>query len=533
MLRFSKWYAAFVLGTCLIGVLLAIVNFLPRTMTDSWPVKMPRFTLGLDLQGGSHILLAIDSQFVRRERLENKRDDVRRILNEQPRVGYTGLAIQGDSVVVRIREPGQVALARERLRQFEAPMGSALAFGSQVRESEITEPEPGLLRITLTEAGFNERVRAAIDQSIEIVRRRVDQLGTTEPSIARQGRDRILVQVPGLQDPQQLKSLLGQTAKMTFRLVDQSVSVEQAQAGRAPPDSEILEGTTGGARYLVERRVMVAGDDLTDAQPSFDQRTNEPIVTFRFNVNGARRFAAVTQENVGRPFAIVLDNRVISAPVIREPILGGAGQISGQFTAQSANELAILLRAGALPAPLIPLEERTVGPGLGADSIEAGKLAAYIAVVLVAAFMVATYGFLGLLANIALVVHVAIIFSGMALVGATLTLPGIAGIVLTIGMAVDSNVLIYERIREEVRQGKSALAAIETGFTRALGTIWDANITSLIATVILFFVGTGPVRGFAVTFAIGILTTVFTAVTFVRLMIAIWVRVRRPTVIPI
>jgi protein-export membrane protein SecD len=512
MLRFSKWYATFVMVLCGLGVVLAILNFMPRSWTDAFPIKIPRYALGLDLQGGSHILLAIDSQFVRRERLENKRDDVRRLMNEQPRVGYTGLAIQGDTVVLRIREQSQMTIARERLRQMEQPLGSALAFGSTIRETEITEPEPGLLRLTLTEAGFNERVRAAIDQSIEIVRRRVDQLGTTEPSIARQGRDRILVQVPGLQDPQELKRLLGQTARMTFRLVDQSVSVEQAAAGRAPPDSELLDGQQQGTRYLVERRVMVAGDDLVDSQPSFDQRTNEPIVTFRFNVQGARRFAAVTQENVGRPFAIVLDNRVISAPVIREPILGGSGQISGQFT-----------------APLIPLEERTVGPGLGADSIESGKLAAYIAVVLVAAFMVATYGFFGLLANIALVVHVAIIFSGMALVGATLTLPGIAGIVLTIGMAVDSNVLIYERIREELRLGKSVIAAIETGFNRALGTIWDANITSLIATVILFFVGTGPVRGFAVTFAIGILTTVFTAVTFVRLMVAIWVRWRRPT----
>lgn len=529
MLRFSKWYAAFILVLCGLGVIIAVLNFMPKAWTDAFPVKIPRYSLGLDLQGGSHILLAIDSQFVRRERLENKRDDVRRLMNDQPRIGYTGLAIQGDTVVLRIRDAAQIPVARERLRQMEAPLGSALAFGATIRESELTEPEPGLLRLTLTEAGFNERVRSAIDQSIEIVRRRVDQLGTTEASIARQGRDRILVQVPGLQDPQELKRLLGQTAKMTFRLVDQSVSVEQAAAGRAPPDAEVLEGQQAGTRYLVERRVMVAGDDLVDSQPSFDQRTNEPIVTFRFNVNGARRFAAVTQENVGRPFAIVLDNKVISAPVIREPILGGSGQISGQFTAQSANELAILLRAGALPAPLIPLEERTVGPGLGADSIEAGKLAAYIAIVLVAAFMVATYGFLGLLANIALLVHVSVIFTGMALVGATLTLPGIAGIVLTIGMAVDSNVLIYERIREEIRSGKSVIASIETGFTKALGTIWDANITSLIATVILFFVGTGPVRGFAVTFAIGIITTVFTAVTFVRLMVAIWVRTRRPT----
>jgi preprotein translocase subunit SecD len=533
MLRFSRWYAAFIIIVSVLAVVIAALNFTPRSFTDNWPFKLPRYALGLDLQGGSHLLLQVDTDAVRRDRLTDKRDEVRRAILEQPRINIVGaIQQQGDVVTVRVRDESQFPLARARFNALFQPIGSALALGATIREVDISEPEPGLFRFRLTEPGLNERIRASVDQSIEIVRRRVDQIGTTEPSIARQGRDRILVQVPGLQDPEQLKRLLGQTAKLTFRLVDQSMTPEQAAAGRAPPDSELLPSREGG-QVLVYRQVMVSGEDLNDAQPGFDQRTNEPIVTFRFNTAGARRFAAVTQENVGRPFAIVLDNQVISAPVIREPILGGAGQISGNFTPQTANELAVLLRAGALPAPLITVEERTVGPGLGADSIEAGKNAAYVALVLVVVFMVATYGFLGFLACIGLFVHVAIIFTLMAMINATLTLPGIAGIVLTMGMAVDSNVLIYERIREEVRLGKSAISAIESGFTRAMGTIWDANITQFIATVVLYFAGTGPVRGFAVTLGIGILTTVFTAVTLVRLMVAWWVRTARPTRVPI
>ncbi len=285
--------------------------------------------------------------------------------------------------------------------------------------------------------------------------------------------------------------------------------------------------------YLIQRQVLVSGEDLVDAQPGFNQNSGEPIVQFRFNSNGARRFAQVTQENVGRPFAIVLDNQVISAPVIREPILQGSGQISGSFTVQAANDLAILLRAGALPAPLTIVEERTVGPGLGQDSIEKGKIASYVGSVLVIVFMLATYGLFGLFANIAVAVNVAMIFGVLSLLTATLTLPGIAGIVLTVGIAVDSNVLIYERIREEVRNGRTAITAIDAGFTRALATILDSNITTFIAATVLFFIGTGAVRGFAVTLGIGILTTVFTAFTFTRLIVAWWVRWKRPQTVPI
>ena len=340
------------------------------------------------------------------------------------------------------------------------------------------------------------------------------------------------MQVPGLQDPSRLKEIIGKTAKLDFRMVDLSMTPEQALASHPPADSEILDGE-GGSKYLIDKRVLVSGGDLVDAQPGFDQRNGQPIVNFRFNSSGARKFAEVTKANVGKPFAIVLDNKVISAPVINEPIPGGAGQISGNFTVQSANDLAILLRAGALPAPLTVVEERTVGPGLGQDSINAGERAAYAGAALVVIFMLVTYGLFGLFANIAVAVNVAMIFGLLSLLGATLTLPGIAGIVLTVGIAVDSNVLIYERIREEVRAGRTAISAIDAGFTRALATILDSNITTFIAAAVLFYIGTGPVRGFAVTLGIGILTSLFTAFTLTRLIVAYWVRLWRPRTVPI
>ena len=375
---------------------------------------------------------------------------------------------------------------------------------------------------------------SAVDQSIEVVRRRIDQLGTTEPNIQRQGEDRILVQVPGLQDSKRLKDLLQQTAKLTFHLVCTDMSAEQALQTRPPADCEVrYSADEPPEAYLIEKRSLVGGEDLVDAQPSFDQRSNEPIVTFRFNTSGALRFATVTEQNVGKPFAIVLDKEVVSAPVIREPIRGGSGQISGNFTVEQANDLSILLRAGALPADLTIVEERTVGPGLGADSIEAGKLAAVIGSIAVVVFMVLGYGLLGVFADVALAANIALIIGILSFLQATLTLPGIAGIVLTVGMAVDANVLIYERIREEAQAGRSAIAAIDAGFARALGTILDANITTLIAAVILFQLGSGPVRGFAITLAIGILTTVFSAFVLTRLIVATWVRTRRPHAVPI
>ena len=534
MLYFTRWKATAIILTAFVVCLFAVPNFLPEKMVQSWPKWAQRhIVLGLDLQGGSHILLEVDTNAVRKEKLEAVRDDVRRVLRDA-RVGYTGLVVRGNSVEVRIREGSNFDQAVDKLRELSQPLGGILGSSTGQRTLDVTTEGGSLVRLTLTDPAILERVRQSVEQSIQIIERRVNELGTVEPLIQRQGVDRILVQVPGLQDPTRLKELLGKTAKLDFRMVDVSIPAEQALQGRVPPDSEILYGTTAAKTpYLVEKRILVSGSDLTDAQPGFDQRTNEPIVSFRFNTSGARKFAQVTQENVGKPFAIILDNQVISAPVIREPILGGSGQISGSFTVESANDLAILLRAGALPAPLTIIEERTVGPGLGQDSIAKGKLSSYVGAAMVIAFMLVTYGLFGLFANIAVAINVAMIFGILSLLNATLTLPGIAGIVLTVGIAVDSNVLIYERIREEVRGGRTPINAIDAGFSRALATILDSNITTFIAAAVLFYIGTGPVRGFAVTLGIGIITTVFTAFTLTRLIVAYWVRWRRPQRVPI
>ncbi|NWG24881.1 MAG: protein translocase subunit SecD [Pseudorhodoplanes sp.] len=532
MLHISRWKTIAILATTLFVCLCAVPNFFPEKTVESWPKWAQRhIVLGLDLQGGSHILLEVDAAAVRKEKLDGLREDVRRVVRENRLGSPASVVVRGNTVEFRTREGADQQLALTKFRELSQPLGGFLGT-TGARSVDVVDAGNGLYRFTVTEPAYIERIRQAVDQSIQIIERRVNELGTVEPSIQRQGADRVLVQVPGLQDPARLKELLGKTAKLTFRMVDLTAAPDP---GRVPPDSELLYGTKAenNQPYLIEKRVVVSGEDLTDAQPGFDQRTGEPIVTFRFNSNGARRFAQATQENVGRPFAIVLDNEVISAPVIREPILGGSGQISGNFTIEQANDLAILLRAGALPAPLTIIEERTVGPGLGQDSIEKGKLAAYAGTAMVVIFMFLTYGLFGLFANIAVAINVAMIFGILSLLNATLTLPGIAGIVLTVGIAVDSNVLIYERIREEVRAGKSAIMAIDAGFSRALATIMDSNITTFIAAAVLFYIGTGPVRGFAVTLGIGIITTVFTAFTLTRLIVATWVRLRRPRVVPI
>jgi protein-export membrane protein SecD len=488
--------------------------------------------LGLDLQGGSYLLLAVDSNYVKKEKLDQVRDDVRRTLRDA-KIGYTGLAVRNDAVEVRVSKDTDQQTALSKLRDLSQPLGGLLGSNGQ-RSLEVSDAGGGVIRLVVPQAAINDRIRQTIEQSIQIVEKRVNELGTVEPVIQRQGTDRILVQVPGLQDPTHLKELLGKTAKMEFRMVDTTVPPDQAQAGRIPPDSELLmSASSPKVPYVIKKQVLVSGSDLTDAQPGFDQRTSEPVVNFRFNTAGSRKFAQATTENVGQPFAIVLDNEVISAPVIREPITGGSGQISGNFTVQSANDLAVLLRAGALPAPLTVIEERTVGPGLGQDSIEKGELAAYVGSIMVIIFMLVTYRLFGVFANIAVAINVAMIFGLLSLLNATLTLPGIAGIVLTVGIAVDSNVLIYERIREELRGGRNAISAIDAGFRRALATILDSNITTFIAAAVLFYIGTGPVRGFAVTLGIGIITTVFTAFTLTRLIVAWWVRWKRPQSVPI
>jgi preprotein translocase subunit SecD len=535
MLYFSRWKALGILLTTFIVCAFAIPNFFPEKTVKSWPAWAQRhLVLGLDLQGGVHILLEVDTAAVRKDKVEALREDVRRVVRDN-RLGAPGAAtIRGSTVEFRIREGVDQAMALQKFRELSQPLGGILSATGQ-RTVDVVDAGNGVIRLTPTEPAVVERIRQAVEQSIQVLERRLNLIGTVEPSIQRQGVDRILVQVPGLGDPQQILDILKTTAKLTFRMVDTSVPADQVSQGNIPPDSEILKGTKAenNQPYLIEKRVLVSGEDLTDAQPGFDQRTSEPIVTFRFNNNGARRFAQVTSENVGRPFAIVLDNEVISAPVIREPILGGSGQISGNFTVESANQLAVLLRAGALPAKLTVIEQRVVGAGLGQDSIEKGKLASYLGAALVIVFMFVTYGLFGLFANVAVLFNVAMIFGVLSLLNATLTLPGIAGVVLTVGIAVDSNVLIYERIREEVRAGRTPIMAIDAGFTRALATILDSNITTFIAAAVLFYIGTGPVRGFAVTLGIGIITTVFTAFTLTRLMVAMWVRWWRPKTVPI
>lgn len=535
MLRFQARKVIVVILVLLVGCGLALPNLLSQETRDSIrtgaPSWIPRLllpinavVLGLDLQGGSHVLLEIDRADLIRTQVTQLRDDLRRILREE-RVSFQGgIGLTPRGVQVRVTEAADRARLLPKLRELAQPVGTLGAFGpSGNTTTEVIEQPDGVVQLALTEAGANERVRRAVEQAMEVLRRRVDALGTTEPNIQRQGLDRILVQVPGLQDPQRLKEILGQTAKLQFRMVADN------QGG----DVDMLPSQdSGGALVPVERRVIVEGADLIDAQPAFDSRTSQPIVNFRFNIRGAQRFGQATTENLGRPLAIVLDNRVISSPVIQSPITGGSGQISGNFTVESVNNLAILLRAGALPARMTIVEERTVGPGLGADSIAAGKLATLIAAAFVILYMLGNYGVFGVIASVALLVHVCLIFGLMSVLGATMTLPGIAGIILTIGTAVDSNVLIYERMREESRQGRSLVSALEAGFQRAFATIIDSNITMLIAALALFTLGSGPVRGFAVVFILGILTTVITAVTLTRMLIALWYRMAKPRALP-
>ncbi|MEO3385967.1 protein translocase subunit SecDF [Mesorhizobium sp. CAU 1741] len=535
MLYFSRWKSIAIWLVVLLAVVVAAPNLIPRSTLDALPDWMPKrqMTLGLDLQGGSHILLQVDRDLMIADRLETARDDIREALREA-RVGYTGLTGSDRTVQVRIRDAEQVEAAKTALESLTEPVSATLFGAGSVSELAMEEPEPGLLRFTLTEEGINYRLSTAISQSVEVVNRRVNELGTTEPIIQQQGNDRILVQVPGLEDPQRLKDILGQTARLTFQMVDQSMPAQEAIEGRPPAGSTVMYSTDDPpVPYIIENRVIVSGENLIDAQTGFDQRTNEPVVSFRFDNQGATRFGQATQQNVGRLFAIILDDQVISAPQIREPILGGSGQISGNFTVQTANDLAVLLRAGALPVDLNIIEERTVGPSLGQDSIEAGTISALIGAALVLIAMFVIYGKLGLIANIALVANLAMLIAVLTALGATLTLPGIAGIVLTIGMAVDSNVIIFERVREEVAKGRSLVQSLDAGFQRALSTVVDANVTTMIVAGILFYVGTGPVRGFAVTLGIGLITTVFTAYTLTRWMIAMWwLKRSRPTTLP-
>ena len=540
MLYFARWKAAAILLTALIVCAFAIPNFVSPDTVKKWPTWAQRYVvLGLDLQGGAHILLQVDAADVRKQRLDALRAEVRKTLLDA-KIGWSAPpTVRGNAVEVRIRDGQNFPAALDKLRALSQPLTNSVIGVTGQQSLDVVDAGGGLIRIAPTEAAMSERIRQTIDQAIPIVERRVNELGLVEPTVQREGIDRILVQVPGLGDPQRLLKLLGDTAKLEFRMVNQNANPQNV-----PADSEILCETggqnkdvkpplcVGGSPIVVYKQVLVEGADLTNATTGFDQN-NQPVVDFTFNATGARKFGEATQENVGRPFAIILDDQVISAPNIREPILGGRGQISGHFTVESAGNLAILLRAGALPAKLTPIERRVVGPGLGQDSITKGEYASIVGAALVVLFMLVTYGLFGLFANVAVAINVGMIFGILSLLNATLTLPGIAGIVLTVGIAVDSNVLIYERIREEVRHGRAAIPAIDAGFTRALATILDSNITTFIAAAVLFFIGTGPVKGFAVTLGIGIITTLFTAFTLTRLIVATWVRAIRPQHVPI
>jgi len=526
MLHFERWKIIAIVLTCLAGVLVTLPNFFSKETVDAWPSWLPhrQLPLGLDLQGGAHLLLALDTNELQKDWLGTLRDDTRKQLRDA-KIGFTGLGIIGNSVQVKVTKPEELSKAKAALDKLIMPIGNAI-LGSGGNDISVTTSGADTINLAPTPQGIQHRVSSAVSAAIETVNRRVNAMGTAESTVVRQGSDRILVQFPGLQDTKQLKDLIGQTAKLTFHAVHPDITAEEASQTRAPVGYKVYpsgEGE-GGRNYLLRESPVVSGEDLVDAQPGFDQRTNEPIISFRFNQSGARKFGNFSKDNVGHPFAIVLDNKVLSAPVIREPILGGSGQISGSFTVESANTLAVQLRSGALPAKLTIVEERTVGPSLGADSIEAGKLAGIVGCLSTAILTISAYGTFGIFAVMGLIVHGFLIVALMTMLGTTLTLPGIAGFVLTIGMAVDANVLIYERMREELRAGKSAIAAIDQGFQRAWITILDSQLTTLAAAIIMFWLGSGPIRGFAVTLTIGILTSIFAAVTVTRLLVSLWIK---------
>ncbi|HJS85935.1 MAG TPA: protein translocase subunit SecD [Acetobacteraceae bacterium] len=524
MLYFSRAKTLAILGVCVLAALLCIPN--AAQAPNAWlPWRTVR--LGLDLQGGSYLLMQVDMNAVVKERLAGLTDSAREQLRKAG-IFYKSVESQPDlrRVVVTVRDPARTQAALAALKpliQTQGPMN--------LPDLDITAGAEGAITLQLSPVALTERATAAVQQSIEIVRRRIDETGVVDPQVSREGSDRIVVQLPGVGDPERIKALLGKTAHMTFQLVDTSVT---STTGTPPPGVEFLPMQNDPRqRIAVRSRVDVDGADLTDARAATDQQTGQWVVNFTFNAVGARRFADITRANVGRPFAIVLDGKVISAPVIREPITGGRGQISGNFNAQSASDLALLLRAGALPAPLTVIEENTIGPELGADAIRAGAISLGVGFLLVIAFMGLFYGLFGWFANLALVMNLVLMLAILSLLQATLTLPGMAGILLTLGMAVDANILINERIREEQRLGRPPLAALEHGFSRAYRTIFDSNATAFIAHVMLFIFGSGPVRGFAVTITVGIATSLFTAWLLTRLLVSRWYVANRPRLLPV
>lgn len=518
MIYYARWKAVLVILICVFSLAYSAPNLIGKDgrawLAQSMPSWLPSKTvnLGLDLRGGSHLQLRVDVDSVVRTRSEDLVNQARPELRSE-KVGYTKIASIPGGMRITMRAEEDINKVRRILRGIDNSLDIIVSEDRQTVEARLSE------------AGLKEIRDQTIDQSIEIVRRRVDESGTREPNISRQGDDRIIVQLPGVDDPQRIKELLGKTAKLSFHLVDMGGDVEGG-GSRSLPMAD-----NPGQTIPVQRKAMITGDMLVNAQPAFQE--GMPVVSFRLNALGAKKFCEVTRAYTQRPFAIVLDNKVLSAPNINEPICGGAAIISGGFSVQETNDLSVLLRAGALPAPLHVMEERTVGPSLGADSIEAGKIACLMAVLFVSIGMMAVYGLFGLFSALTLWINMAMILAIMSVLQATLTLPGIAGIVLTIGLAVDANVLIYERMKEELRAGRSISSALDHAYKRALTTITDSNLTSLIAAIILFSFGTGPIKGFAVTMSIGVVTSFFCALMLTRLMIATWLHHAKPKTIPV
>ncbi|KMK67210.1 protein translocase subunit SecD [Puniceibacterium sp. IMCC21224] len=553
MLQIDLWKRVLIWGTVALGLWLSMPNLFygrveghndaVKAITQSgetpelaaqvaqWPDFLPSglVNLGLDLRGGAHLLAEVRVADVYQSRLEALWPEVRDALRPERAVVGTVRLQPGpaDALRVKISQPGGMARALELVRGLAQPVVSLTAAGSSDLDVQGVDDE---ITITLSEAEREATDDRTMRQSLEIIRRRIDEVGTREPTIQRQGADRILIQVPGVGSAAELKAIIGTTAQLTFQPVVGRGSDAQASAGIG---NEILPAADEeGLYYTLEQAPVVTGEELVDAQPSFDQN-GRPAVSFRFNPAGARKFGDYTADNIGSPFAIVLDSEVISAPVIQSHIAGGSGIITGNFSVEESTNLAVLLRAGALPAGLEFLEERTVGPELGQDSIDAGKIATMVAFAAVLVFMFLSYGLFGVFANIALIFNIALLFGVLSLIGGTLTLPGIAGIVLTVGMAVDANVLVFERIREELRTARGPARAIELGYEKALSAIVDANLTTIITAVILFAMGSGPVRGFAITLGLGIVTSVFTAIYVTRLMIVIWFGRTRPKTIEV
>jgi preprotein translocase subunit SecD len=526
MLDFPRWKIWFVSLLVIVGVAFAVPSMFPASMVAQWPGFVPKeqVNLGLDLAGGSHLLLEADTSDVAKQRLDIMEETVRTEMRRaSPRIEIGDTSTADGRLSFMVRNPSQVDAAVEVARTLTQPAGL-----TGQRDWNVNVVDTSRVVLTPTDAGLANALDSAMNTAREVVYNRVDPEGTKEVTVVRQGGDRILVQVPGLQDPEGLKALLGKTARLEFKLVDLNADQALVNQGRAPPGSQVLPMAEGGGPIAVQRRAMVTGDQLIDATQTFDPQTNQPAVSIRFDSAGGRRFARVTQQNVGKPFAIILDNVVLSAPNINEPILGGQAQISGNYTVETANNLAIQLRSGKLPVELKVIEERTVGPDLGADSIRLGIIAGIVGSVAIFIFMFVTYGRFGIYADIALILNVVIILGIMAVFNSSLTLPGIAGFVLTIGAAVDANVIINERIREEQKRGRNVLQAVEHGYNEARTAIFDANITNVIAGMLLYYFGSGPIRGFAVVMMIGIATSVFTAVTVTRMFVSQWLK-KRPT----